>query len=104
MPSRRRSLTPKWQTTTPYYTPLVGAVTTHKRLDEMTNSEGRLWLQGLRDRLQQKMRRERDYLDRRAARGTHTPTDDAYEHDQQLEAELFALLEGLERGLTESEH
>nr|MBA2680535.1 hypothetical protein [Ktedonobacteraceae bacterium] len=35
------------------------------------------------------------YLDRRAQRGTHTPTDDAYEADQQLETELLALLERL---------
>jgi len=78
----RRPSTPKQPPTTPYYTPLVGAVTTHKRLDEMTTSEGRLWLQGLRDRLQQKMQRERDSLNRRVARGTHTPTDEAYENDQ----------------------
>ncbi len=103
MKGRGRRAATKQQPITPYYTPLVGAVTTHKRLDEMTTSEGRLWVQGLRDRLQQKMQRERDYLNRRAARGTHTPTDEAYEHDQRLEAELMALLEGLERGLAEQE-
>ena len=58
----RRAATSKQPPTTPYSTPLMGVVTTHKRLDEMTTSEGRLWLQGLRDRLQQKMQRERDYL------------------------------------------
>ncbi len=31
--------------------------------------------------------------DRRAKRGTHTPTDDAYEADQVLEEELVALLD-----------
>ncbi len=103
MTGRRRRVSSKQPPITPYYTPLVGAVTTHKRLDEMTSSEGCLWLQGLRGRLQQKMQREREYLDRRAARGTHTPTDEAYENDQRLEAELLALLEGLERGLAESE-
>lgn len=35
----------------------------------------------------------RAYLSRRAAQGTHTPTDDAYAEDQQLEAELLDLLE-----------
>lgn len=39
--------------------------------------------------------RERDYLDRRAARGAHTPTDDAYEADQGLETELLLLLDEL---------
>jgi len=91
------------QPTTPYYTPLIGAVTTHKRLDEMTPSEGRIWIQGVRERLQQKVQRERAYLDRRAAHGVHTPTDEAYENDQRLEAELLALLEGLERGFAEQE-
>jgi len=47
------------------------------------------------------MQRERAYLDRRAARGTHTPTDDAYEADQILEAELLAILDELAQGLTE---
>lgn len=91
------------QPTTSSYTPLVGAITTHKRLDEMTPGEGRIWIHGIRERLQQKVQREHAYLDRRAARGVHTPTDEAYENDQQLEAELLALLEGLERGFAESE-
>ena len=101
MPERRTASARA--TTTPHYTPLVGTVTTQKRLDEMTHDEGRAWLQGLRERLQGKMQREHDYLDRRAARGTHTPTDEAYEHDQRLEAELLALLDGLEQGLREQE-
>ena len=91
------------QPTTPSYTPLTGAVTTLKRLDDMTPAEGRIWIQGVRERLQQKMQRERAYLDRRAARGVSTPTDEAYENDQRLEAELLALLEGLERSFAEQE-
>ena len=91
------------QPTTPSYTPPVGTFTTHKRFDEMTKGEGQVWLQGLRERLEHKMQRERDYLDRRAARGMHTPTDEAYKQDQQLEAELVALLAGLEQGLKEQE-
>ncbi len=98
---RKRVVSPR--PATPYYTPLVGTVTTHKHFDEMTHEEGRVWLQGLRERLQRKMQRERDYLDRRAGQGTHTPTDEAYEQDQVLEAEILALLARLEHGLTESE-
>ena len=100
MPRKRTAST---RPTTPYYTPLVETITTHKRFEEMIHEEGRVWLQGLRERLQRKMQRERDYLDRRARGGTHTPTDEAYEHDQLLEAEILALLVGLEQGLTESE-
>ncbi len=62
-------------------------------LTAMSPAQGRLWRAGLRDRLQAKQARERAYLDRRAARGTHTPTDEAYEADQVLEEELVALLE-----------
>jgi hypothetical protein len=67
-------------------------LSTRPPLAAMTPDEARAWLGSLRERLQQKMGRERAYLDRRAGRGTHTPTDDAYEDDQQLEAELLDLL------------
>jgi hypothetical protein len=43
------------------------------------------------------MARERAYLDRRAARGICTPTDEAYETDQLLEADLVALLDEYKR-------
>ena len=43
------------------------------------------------------MARERAYLDRRAARGTYTPTDEAYEADQRVEADLLAMLEEFEQ-------
>jgi hypothetical protein len=59
----------------------------------MDDDEARRWLAGVRARLVQKMARERAYLDRRATRGMHTPTDEAYEADQLLEAELLALLD-----------
>lgn len=65
---------------------------TRPPLAAMTPAEASAWLASLRDRLQKKMARERAYLNRRAARGTHTPTDEAYEDDQQLEAELLDLL------------
>jgi hypothetical protein len=61
-------------------------------INEMTDEQLSAWVQATRTALQQKMQRERAYLDRRAARGTHTPTDDAYEHDQLLEADLLALV------------
>jgi hypothetical protein len=72
-----------------------GSLTSHKSLDTMTAEEGIAWLMGMRERLARKQRREQNYLNRRAARGTHTPTDEAYEQDHVLENELLALLDGL---------
>ena len=65
----------------------------------MTPEELRDWFQRTRTQLEQKMRRERAYLDRRAARGTYTPTNEAYEADQLLEADLLAFLQEMEQGL-----
>jgi hypothetical protein len=59
----------------------------------MCDAERRAYVQDLKQRLEVKKQRERAYLDRRAARGAHTPTDEAYERDQELETELIALLE-----------
>ena len=69
-----------------------GTLTYHKNLADMTPEEGCVYLQGLLARLVAKQARERAYLDRRAARGTSTPTDEAYEADQVLEDELITLL------------
>lgn len=66
-------------------------------LEQMTPGELRTWIVVTRSALQQKMARERAYLDRRAARGTFTPTDEAYQADQLLEADLVALLEEFEQ-------
>ena len=52
-------------------------------------------LADLRGRLLVKQQRERAYLERRAARGISTPTDDAYEADQLLETDLLRLLDRL---------
>ncbi len=88
--------------TIPHYTPKVqGTLTYHKPLVDLSQQEAITWIEGVRSRLEAKMQRERAYLDRRAARGTHTPTDDAYEADQILEAELLAILDELAQGLTE---
>jgi len=54
------------------------------------------WIAERRAQLQKKQQRERAYLDRRAARGAHTPTDDAYEADALLEDELLEALDLLE--------
>jgi hypothetical protein len=51
------------------------------------------WIAERRTKLQQKRQREQDYLDRRAARGTRTPTDEAYERDAMLERELMEALD-----------
>jgi hypothetical protein len=74
---------------------VAGSLTYHKPLENMTHEEGIAWLIGMRERLSRKQQREQNYLSRRAARGTHTPTDEAYEQDQVLEAELLMLLDGL---------
>jgi len=71
-----------------------------KLLDEMTPDELQAWLASTKEKLAaKKMARERAYLDRRAARGTHTPTDDAYEADLLLETDLMRLLEEMETTL-----
>ena len=62
-------------------------------LSEMTPDELRAWIGSTRAALQKKMARERTYLDRRAALGTYTPTDEAYESDQLLEADLLSMLD-----------
>lgn len=54
------------------------------------------WIDARRVQLLKKQARERAYLDRRAARGTHTATDDAYEADSRLENELLEALDLLE--------
>lgn len=65
----------------------------------MTPEEVRAWIQATRSALEQKQARERAYLDRRAHRGIQTPTDDAYEQDQQLEDALLAMLDEMEASL-----
>jgi hypothetical protein len=65
----------------------------------MAPEDIRTWIQHTRSALQRKMQRERAYLDRRAARGTYTPTDEAYEQDQLLEADLLAMLDEMESTL-----
>jgi hypothetical protein len=74
---------------------------TRKPLSQMTPAQVRVWLSTTREHLRRKMQRERAYLDRRAARQVHTPTDEAYEVDQLLEADLLALLDEIEQGLIE---
>ena len=69
-----------------------------KPLSEMDATEALEWIADIRTRLKLKQAREQAYLTRRAARGTHTPTDEAYEQDQALENELLALLDELEQG------
>ncbi len=72
-----------------------GSLVYHKPLKDMTPDEVSVWVQGIRERLERKMQRERAYLDRRASRGVRTPTDEAYEYDLLLEAELITLLDEL---------
>jgi hypothetical protein len=66
-------------------------------LAHMSPAELRDWTRTTREALQLKMQRERAYLVRRAARGVRTPTDEAYEADLVLEADLLAMLDELEQ-------
>jgi hypothetical protein len=69
-----------------------------KPLNEMSDQEAIEWVQELQKRLRKKQARELAYLDRRKARNVHTPTDDAYEEDQELENDLLEVLIALEKG------
>jgi hypothetical protein len=62
----------------------------------LTLADQLAWISIRRTQLRQKQQRERAYLDRRAARGAHTPTDDAYEADAILEDDLLEALDLLE--------
>ena len=70
-----------------------------KPFADMSADEIHAWMQNTREHLQRKMQREQVYLDRRAAQGIHTPTDDAYQADLLLEASLLALLDALSQRL-----
>ena len=76
-----------------------GASARRMPLAQMPPHEVRAWIQRTRAALRQKMERERAYLQRRAARGVHTPTDDAYAADQLLEVDVLALLDEMESSL-----
>ena len=68
-------------------------------INEMSDDELAAWIHTTRAALHKKKARERAYLDRRAAHGTHTPTDEAYEADQPLLADLIAFLDEMEASL-----
>lgn len=70
---------------------------------QMSEEELRAWILTTRAALYKKMARERNYLDRRTSRGTHTPTDEAYEADQDLLADLIALLDEMEASMSEGD-
>lgn len=75
---------------------VAGASASATSLTMLTLADQLAWIGTRRAQLLKKQARERAYLDRRAARGTHTPTDDAYEADAILEAELLEALDLLE--------
>lgn len=79
----------------PVYRPTTPTLTYHKPLAELSPQETITWLESLRGWLGKKQQRERAYLDQRADRGIHTPTDEAYEADQERETELLLLLDEL---------
>jgi hypothetical protein len=67
----------------------------------MSEEELHAWIHTTRAALHKKLARERNYLDRRASRGTHTPTDEAFEADQDLLDDLIALLDEMEASVSE---
>lgn len=70
-----------------------------KPFDQMTPAEIREWISRTREALTRKMQREQDYLRYRKKRGRRTPTDEAYEQDQILEADILAMLDEMEQSL-----
>ena len=80
-------------------TPGTQAAVARTPLNQMTPDELCTWIGATRRALTHKQARERAYLDRRAERGTHTPTDDVYEQDQHLLADLLAMLDEMEHTL-----
>jgi|SRR5713226_7035567 len=94
--SQSQSQTPRQNVTNAYYTPR-----TKPDFENMQPGEVLAFFYGCKGRLEAKRIRERNYLDRRAARGAHTPTDDAYEADQLLEFDLLDLLDFLAKKLGE---
>jgi hypothetical protein len=69
----------------------------------MSEEELHDWIHTTRAALHKKLARERNYLDRRARQNTHTPTDEAYEADQELLADLIALLDEMEASVSEGD-
>jgi hypothetical protein len=72
-------------------------------VSQMSEEELHTWIHTTRAALHQKLARERSYLDRRARQSTHTPTDEAYEGDQDLLADLIALLDEMEASMSEGD-
>jgi hypothetical protein len=72
-------------------------------VSQMSEAELHAWIHATRAALHKKLARERNYLDRRASRGTHTPTDEAYEADQDLLTDLIALFDEMEANVSEGD-
>ncbi len=72
-------------------------------VSQMSEEELHAWIHTTRAALHKKMARERKYLDRRAGQSTRTPTDEAYEADQGLLADLIALLDEMEASMSEGD-
>lgn len=65
----------------------------------MSQDERRAWLTEKYAWLLEKRRREQQYLDRRARRGSATPTDDDYQADAPHELDLLKFFEELAASL-----
>lgn len=81
---------------------MVQTITPQHPLAALVLADQLAWIDARRLQLLKKQARERAYLDRRAVRGTHTPTDDAYGADSILESELLEALDLLMQCLQRS--
>ena len=98
--ARKRRTAPRTNTrSAAQRTPGTLATGARTPLNQMTHDELRAWIHDTRHALKHKQVRERAYLDRRAERGTQTPTDEAYEQDQRLLADLLAMLDEMKHTL-----
>src|SRR5258708_116401 len=90
---KKTAQVPRQPLQTTYYYPSVA----RPSIIDMQPHELIEWLHSMIAWEEAKRQREKRYLDHRAARGTHTPTDDAYEADQVKHDDLIrALKEMLE--------
>ena len=98
--ARQRRTAPRTNTrSAAQRTPGTPGTVARTPLNQMTPDELCTWIHATRHALKHKQARVCAYLDRRADQRTHTPTDDVYEQDQRLLADLLAMLDEMERTL-----
>lgn len=66
-----------------------------RTLDDMTEPEAREYVALLIERIKERQKEQQAYLDRRAGRGSRTPTDALYEQYIQLDSAILEVLHRL---------